>query len=59
MMEVKQKKKLTGKGTKTSQEKNRFYKNNGKIALPKYAFHVACLAVIIEGRGLWDGGLCS
>lgn len=29
MMEVKGKKKFTGKGTKTSQEKNRFHKNNG------------------------------
>ncbi|XP_058421717.1 pumilio homolog 3 isoform X2 [Diceros bicornis minor] len=28
MMEVKGKKKFTGKGTKTSQEKNRFHKNN-------------------------------
>ncbi|XP_015422380.1 PREDICTED: pumilio homolog 3 [Myotis davidii] len=28
MMEVKAKQKFTGKGTKTSQEKNRFYKNN-------------------------------
>lgn len=45
MMEVNPKKKFTGKGPKTSQEKNRFYKNNGKIALPKYAFHVTCLAV--------------
>lgn len=30
-MEVKGKKKLTGKGTKTSQEKSKFHKNNGKI----------------------------
>lgn len=28
MMEVKGKKKFTGKGTKTPQEKNRFHKNN-------------------------------
>lgn len=37
MMEVKAKKKFTGKGTRTSQEKNRFLKNDGKIAIPKYA----------------------
>lgn len=30
-MEVKGKKKITGKGTKPSQEKNRFHKNSGKI----------------------------
>lgn len=30
VMEVKGKKKFTGKGTKTSQEKKRFHKNSGK-----------------------------
>lgn len=39
-MEVKAKKKFTGKSTKTSQEKNRFHKNNGKIAISKHASHV-------------------
>lgn len=59
MMEVKGKKKFTGKGTKTPQEKNRFHKNNGKIVIPKHAFHAVVLALLIGGRGWWNERSCS
>ena len=51
-MEVKGKKKITGKDVKTSQEKNIFHKNSGKIVLPN---HVA-VSVVTGGRGWWDEG---
>jgi hypothetical protein len=47
MMEVKGKKKFTGKNTKLSQEKNRFYKNSGKITIPEHAPHVVVLAIMV------------
>lgn len=37
MMEVKGKKKFTGKGAKTSQEKSRVHKKNGKRVTTKQA----------------------
>lgn len=52
MMEVKGKKKFTGKGTKTSQEKNRFHKNNGKVAKTYFPLP-------LEGGGWWDEGACG
>lgn len=57
MMEVKGKKKFTGKfGAKTSQEKNRFHKNNGKIAARNHASQ-QWWPLYLEGGLVGSGGL--
>ena len=52
-MEVKGKKKIAGKGTKPSQEKNRFHKNSGKIL--KTCFPCGCFGPWRERLVGWGG----